>query len=264
MKILFFGDVVGKPGRKALAAMLPQLKQDLPPDCVLANAENLAHGLGITEKTLNECREAGVDFFTSGNHVWEKADVNNLFADPATPLIRPENYPSEKPGAGHKLVSIGKESLLVVNLNGQVFIEEKFTSPFTAIDSVLKLYHDNPPGGIIVDFHAEATSEKVALGWYVDGRVSAVLGTHTHIPTADEKILPHGTAYISDVGMVGLKESVIGVDKEIVINNFLGTKTSAHDIPEHGPCILNAVFIEIDPVSRQAKSLNRIYREVTV
>lgn len=152
----------------------------------------------------------------------------------------------------------------MVNLNGQVFIEEKFSSPFTAIDQILAQFQNANLAGIFVDLHAEATSEKVAFGWHADGRVSAVIGTHTHIPTADETILPKGTAYITDAGMVGLKESVIGVDKDIILNNFTNTKTTAHDIPEHGLCVINAVLVKIDPVTRHATDIRRIYREISI
>lgn len=264
LTILFFGDIVGKPGRKALAAVLPDMKKELQPDLVVANAENIAHGVGITSKTMEECRQAGVDFFTSGNHAYKKPDVLNIFADPDAPLIRPANFLDQQAGDGSRTLTIGKMPLLMVNLNGQVFIEEKFSSPFTAIDQILAKSQKANLAGIFVDLHAEATSEKVAFGWYVDGRVSAVIGTHTHVPTADETILPKGTAYITDVGMVGLKESVIGVDKDIILNNFTNTETTAHDIPEHGVCVIHAVQITIDPATRRATSIKRIYREVTI
>ncbi len=264
IKILFFGDIVGKPGRKALAAALLGMKKELQPDLVIANAENIAHGVGITSKTLEECRLAGVDFFTSGNHAFKKPDVLNVFANPEAALIRPANFIDQDSGVGFRTITIGKMSLLMVNLNGQVFIEEKFSSPFSAIDKILAQYQDAQLAGIFVDLHAEATSEKVAFGWYVDGRVSAVVGTHTHVPTADEAILPKGTAYITDVGMVGLKESVIGVDKEIILNNFTNTETTAHDIPEHGSCVLNAVMVTIDPSTRHATNIKRIRKEVTI
>jgi len=264
IKILFFGDVVGKPGRRALAAALPDLKKEFQPDLVVANAENIAHGVGITSKTMEECRQAGVDFFTSGNHAFKKPDALNIFADPDAPLIRPANFTDQQAGSGHKIITVGKMSLLMVNLNGQVFIEEKFSSPFIVIDTILAQYQGTDIAGIFVDLHAEATSEKVAFGWHVDGKVSAVIGTHTHIPTADETILPKGTAYITDAGMVGLKESVIGVDKDIILNNFTNTETTAHDIPDHGMCVVNAVLVSIDPATRHATDIRRIYREISI
>ena len=264
IRILFIGDIVGKPGRKALTAALPSIQQKHAPDVTIANAENIAHGLGVTQKTLDECRHAGIDFFTSGNHIWKKPNVLELFHDDEIPLIRPANYPEDAKGKGYKTVMVGEKKLLVINLNGQVFIEDKFSSPFTAIDKILKKEDISDYAGIIIDFHAEATSEKVAFGWYVDGRVSAVLGTHTHIQTADEKVLPKGTGYISDVGMTGLKESVIGIDKDIILNNFTQEKTIAHDIPDHGQCIINAVLVDIDASNQQTTSIERVYHEVEV
>ncbi len=264
LTILFFGDIVGKPGRRALAAILPDLKKELHPDLTIANAENLAHGVGVTQKTLDECMQAGINFFTSGNHIWKKPVVENIFKSQSAPLLRPANYPTDMPGYGHQIVNIGEKKLLVVNLNGKVFIEDEFTCPFHAIDAILDQYSNDDYAGVFVDFHAEATSEKIAFGWYTDGRITAMLGTHTHIVTADETVLPQGTAYQTDVGMVGLKESVIGVDKDIIIEKFLTGKSKAHDIPEHGNCIVNATMITIDPQTRKALSIKRIFNEVTV
>lgn len=264
MRILFFGDIVGKPGRKAVIQLLPELKKEYRPDITIANAENLAHGVGVTQKTLDECRAAGIDFFTSGNHIWRKEEVNEILKSPDAPLIRPANYPANMAGTGHKILMLGKNSLLVINLNGRVFIDGEFASPFQTIDDILSQYAGKKVDGILVDFHAEATSEKVAFGHHVDGRVAAVLGTHTHVPTADETILPHGTAYITDVGMAGLKDSVIGVDKDIIIEKFVTEKGRAHDIADHGRCVVNAVIVAINTKTRQAEHIARIARETKV
>jgi len=250
IKILFFGDIVGKPGRQAIAKSIPELKKEFSPDLIMANAENLAHGTGLTSKTLKECQTAGIDFFTSGNHIWKKPEALQLLKDEQTPVIRPANFISDYPGSGYKKIAIGSENLVVVNLNGQVFIEEQFSNK----DSKC----------LFVDFHAEATSEKVAMGWYLDGRVSAVIGTHTHVPTADEQILPQGTAYQTDVGMCGLKDSVIGVDKDIILNNFTNDQTRAHDISEHGLVVVNAVLVTINTETGKAVSCQRINREIKV
>jgi len=266
IKVLFLGDIVGKPGRKALVKSLPQIKQEYKPDITIANAENLAHGIGITLKTFEECLRAGIDLMTSGNHIWGKPDANKIFENIDSPLLRPANYPDQTPGQGQKTLLVGTKSLLVINLNGRVFIEDErgFSCPFKAIDRILEQYDKTDLSGIIVDFHAEATSEKVAFGWYVDGRISAVLGTHTHIPTADEKIMPQGTAYITDVGMVGLKESVIGIDKDIIIKKFLTQEPITHDIPDKGPCLINAVLVTIDSTTKKTKKIERIYKEIIV
>lgn len=264
IRILFFGDVVGKPGRKALIAVLPELKSQYRPHLTIANAENLAHGVGVTKKTLDECRRAGVDFFTSGNHIWDKPEAYQLFEAADVPLLRPANYGGNVPGTGHRLIPIGTQQILVINLNGTVFIQENFSNPFHAIDAILEEHRGLSLAGTIVDLHAEATSEKTALGWYLDGRVSALLGTHTHIQTADERILPKGTAYITDVGMVGLRDSVIGVEREVIIANFLKQEHSAERIPDRGTCIINAVSLELDPTTCRAVSITRITKEVVV
>lgn len=264
LKILFFGDIVGKPGRKAVAKVLPKLKKDLQPDLTMANAENLGHGLGVTQKTLEEVMKSGVDFFTSGNHVWEKNEVYRIFQNPDVPLIRPANYPNDSPGQGQKVLNIGEKSVLVVNLNGRVFMEEQLDCPFRKIDEILKEYKNNDLAAILVDFHAEATSEKVALGWYTDGHVSAVLCTHTHIPTADATILPKGTGYVTDVGMVGAKESVIGVDKDIIIKRFLTQRPLAFEIPKAKICVVNAVLLEIDQKTKKTTKIQRIDQEVEI
>ncbi|MFA6098938.1 MAG: TIGR00282 family metallophosphoesterase [Patescibacteria group bacterium] len=258
LKVLFFGDIVGKAGRRAIAKVLPELKKKYQPDITIANGENLAHGVGITQKTLDECLGYGIDFFTSGNHIWKKPEVEKIFANPDAPLIRPANYPESKPGAGQKTILVGSYPLLMINLNGRVFIEEEFSDPFKKVDEILSAHAEQNLAGIIIDLHAEATSEKVAFAWYVNGRVSAVLGTHTHIPTADEKILSGGTAYITDVGMVGPKNEVLGVDKDIIINNFTENQRKAHQIPEKGECIINAVFLTIDPETKKAETIERI------
>jgi len=262
--ILFFGDIVGKPGRQALVQLVPKLRQEYNPDLVLANAENLAHGTGITGKTLNQMLGAGIDFFTSGNHIWSKPEIYKLFEDPDLPLIRPANYPDESPGRGYKVVNANGFNILVANLHGQVFIQEELSSPFKKFDEIMEQNRDEKLHGIIVDFHAEATSENVAFGWHCDGRVSAVLGTHTHIPTADNRILPGGTAYQTDIGMVGLRDSVIGINRDVVLNNFIAEKTKSHEIDEHGVVTVNATLVKIDSSTKKAFFIDRINREIEV
>jgi len=263
-KVLFFGDVIGRLGRRGVAAVLPHLKDQYRPDFVIANAENLAHGKGVTSSTLQELKNAGVNFFTSGNHVFKKPEVYDFIDNEDTVLIRPANYPPETPGKGSKLVSIGNEKLLVINLMGRVFLTENFDCPFRALDSILEEYKDVSRIGTIIDFHAEATSEKSAFGLYADGRVSAVLGTHTHIPTADARIMSNGTAHISDIGMSGGKNTVIGVDKENVIKGFLTQQPVMFEIPETGICIVNAVLITIDPSTQKAVEIKQIQEDVEI
>ena len=244
--------------------VLPKLKEKYSPDLTIANVENLAHGTGVTAKTLQEMIEAGVDVFTSGNHIFKKPEANDLLQAKDSVLLRPANYLNDVPGHGYKIVEVGSRSILLINLIGRVFIKEEFSCPFKEIDKILAEVDTKNLAGIIVDFHAEATSEKVAFGWYTDGRISAVLGTHTHVGTADAKVLPQGTAYISDVGMVGAADSVIGDKKEPIIKSFLTGENHSIEIPEEGEVEVNAVFLEIDPKTKKALKFSRVDRKIKV
>lgn len=263
MKILFLGDIVGKGGRKAVAMALPEIKKTYQIDVTIANAENIAHGVGVTRKTLEEIRTAGIDAFTSGNHIWAKDEGVGLLSDKNTHLIRPHNYP-EGPGSGVDTIKVGKHTLAIINLQGQVFMTEGVDNPFTSLDEILAVPEVQDANAVIVDFHAEATSEKVAFGWHADGRVSAVIGTHTHIPTADTRILPNGTAFMSDVGMCGSRDSVIGVDKNVIVSTFTTGRKQRHEIPETGTMIINAVVIDIDTKSKKTTSIERVDRIVEI
>ena len=264
MKILFIGDVVGKAGRKAINQLVPQLRTEVAPDLVVANIENLAHGKGITTKTFEEIKSAGVDFYTGGNHSLAKPEANSLF-EQDLPLIRPANFDAALPGKGFKEVAAGSRKVLVINLVGQVFITDaEYRNPFKEIDQILAQINPADYAAIIVDFHAEATSEKLAFAHYVDGRVSAVFGTHTHVPTADAHVMPGGTAYVTDVGMVGIRDSVIGVGKEAAIRSFLQESKLGKTVPEEGLVDLGAVLVEVDPASRKAGGITRLDRTVQV
>lgn len=266
LKILFFGDIFGRLGRQGVKKILPKLKNKYQPDLVIANAENLAHGRGVTQTTIQEMLEAGVDLFTSGNHVFDKEAATEVFNQENSPLIRPANYIKKLPGQGAKLFKIGENNLLVVNLMGRVFIKEEkeFSCPFLAAKAILEEYENKNLAGIIVDFHAEATSEKKALSYYLDGKVSAVIGSHTHIQTADEQILEQGTAYLTDIGMTGPKDSVIGLDKKIIIHNFINDVNKSASVPESGLCQINAVYLEINPQTKLAEKIERIYEDVEI
>lgn len=266
IKILFFGDIFGRIGRQAIKKALPNLKKKYQPDLILANAENLAHGRGVTLATIEEMEESGIEFFTSGNHVWDKNAGAEILNKKKSPLIRPANYLEDKPGQGEKLLKIGENNLLVVNLIGRVFFKEQaeFTCPFIKAKQIIEAYQDKNLAGILVDFHAEATSEKKALGFYLDGKVSAVIGTHTHIQTADEQILSNGTAYLTDLGMTGPKDSVIGLDKKIIINNFINDTTKSAPVPESGICQINAVYLEINPKTQKAIKITRLDSEIEI
>ncbi|TRZ78301.1 TIGR00282 family metallophosphoesterase [bacterium] len=221
MNVLFLGDIVGRPGREAVKKILPGLKGKFEIDVVVANGENLAHGIGITQRSIDEIKDYGVDLLTSGNHIWKRKQALEIVEEDDPFIIRPANYPQGVPGKGWKLIDVAGEKLIVVNLEGRVFMDERLDCPFRALDQILDETKKLKADAIVVDFHAEATSEKKAMGFYAKGRVSAVLGTHTHVQTADEIVFPDGTAYISDVGMVGGKNSILGVKVEQSLSNFL-------------------------------------------
>ena len=248
------GDVIGRPGRRAARALLPGLRQEYAIDLIIANGENAAGGIGITTQTADELFESDVDVITSGNHIWAQREIiPTLDSSPA--ILRPLNYPNGVPGHGYFI----KGEAMVVNLIGRTFIGN-FDCPFRAIDQLLEDLADNKPPVIIVDFHAEATSEKVAMGWYLDGRVSAVLGTHTHVGTVDARLLPKGTAHITDVGMTGPLDSVIGDDVNTVLTRFL-TQLPYRISVGKGSVILNSVLVEIEETTGRAKHIKRIDRE---
>jgi len=209
MKVLFIGDVVGGPGRRGLAAAMPELRERHRPDLTIVNGENSAGGMGITEKTANALFEAGAGVITSGNHVYRHREAYD-FLDRAERVVRPANYPHANPGRGHTVVEVGGKRVGVINLSGAVGLQVA-RSPFHEVDAILERIEADV---VVVDFHAEVTSEKVAMGWHLDGKVAAVFGTHTHVPTADARVLPGSTAYISDVGMTGARTSVLGVKPE--------------------------------------------------
>jgi 2',3'-cyclic-nucleotide 2'-phosphodiesterase len=246
VKLLFVGDVVGGMGRRALAAVLPALREEHKPDFVVVNGENVAGGVGITSKTAHELLSLGVDAITLGNHAYRHRDVYE-YLDREPRIIRPANFPKGSPGRGHTVVEANGLRLGVINLSGQLFLEA-VRSPFAEADALLAELRDSTDV-VLVDMHAEATSEKVALGWYLDGRVTAVVGTHTHVPTADARVLPGGTAYVTDVGMTGPRGGVIGVKKELAIERFLTLTQVRFETSQEDPWV-NAVLVEGDSDGR--------------
>ena len=237
MKVLLIGDIIGKPGRKAVKALVPRLRQQHGIDLVVANGENAAGGIGLTQSTAEELFHSQIDIITSGNHIWKHKEIIP-YIDENDRVLRPLNFPPGVPGRGYLIYN----QALVVNLMGRVFMGD-LDCPFRAID---RLLDEVEPKSLItlVDFHAEATSEKNALGLYLDGRVSAVVGTHTHVPTADARILPKGTAFVTDIGMVGPKDSIIGDDPAGVIDKFI-TQMPHRLAVGRGMAIFNAVLVEI-------------------
>jgi metallophosphoesterase (TIGR00282 family) len=254
MKILAIGDIVGRPGRQAVTRLVPALRDEYGLDLVIANGENAAGGFGLTLSTAQELFDGGIDVLTSGNHIWAQKEIIP-YLDDELPILRPLNYPPGVPGRGY--LKTGK--VLVVNLIGRTFMTN-YDCPFRAMDSLLAELKPRP-SIVIVDFHAEATSEKVALGRYLDGRVSAVLGTHTHVGTIDTRVLPGGTAYVTDIGMAGPADSVIGDDAGAVIRRFL-TMMPHHLSVGKGKPVLNAVMVVVDEKSGRATGIERVTREL--
>jgi metallophosphoesterase (TIGR00282 family) len=240
VKLIFVGDVVGGVGRRALAAVLPGLRDEHKPDFVVVNGENSAGGVGITAKTARELLELGADAITLGNHAYRHRDVYE-FLDREPRIVRPANYPKGSPGHGHTVVESGGTRLGVANISGLLFMDA-VRSPFSEADAVLADLRGKADH-VLLDVHAEATSEKVAMGWHVDGRATACVGTHTHVPTADARVLPGGTAYISDVGMTGGRGGVIGVKRENALERFLTLTNVRFETAEEDPWV-NAVLIE--------------------
>jgi metallophosphoesterase (TIGR00282 family) len=259
---MVIGDIIGKPGRLAVVANLRDLRAELDLDLVVANGENLAAGAGLTPSLAEELFANGVDVITSGNHIWDKREIYD-YLDSGRPVLRPMNYPDDAPGRGWLLTTLPDgDHVAVMNVMGRVFMNQ-LDSPFAAMDSLLDEAAEPLPPVRIVDFHCEITSEKNAMGWYLDGRVTAVLGTHTHVPTADARLLPKGTAYISDVGMTGPRDSVIGFSLETVLPRFLTHLPTRFAVAD-GPVSFNAVVVEADRATGRALSISQIQRLIEV
>lgn len=238
MRVLFIGDVVGSPGRRAVRETMPALRERYAPDLVVVNGENSAGGMGITERTANDLFGAGADVITTGNHVYRHREAYG-FLDRAERVIRPANYPSGNPGRGHTVVELAGRRVAVVNLSGGIGLTVA-RSPFDTVDAILELLAGSADA-ILVDFHAEVSSEKVAMGWHLDGRVAAVFGTHTHVPTADGRVLPGGTAHVSDVGMTGSRTSVLGVKPEGVLRQMINQMPTKFETATEDVWVMGAV-----------------------
>lgn len=251
--IVFLGDVIGKPGRRVVTEYVRQLSPK--PDLIIANVENAAHGFGTTESNLEELRQAGIKAFTGGNHTFDRKEIHE-FIDRQQFVVRPANYPDGTPGCGSCIVELDNGLKVgIINLLGRVFMEP-LESPFLVADELLKEMR-NHTNTILLDMHAEATAEKVAMGWYVDGRVSAVVGTHTHVQTADERILPNGTAFITDVGCCGPRDGVIGMDKEGVFRRMIKQLPTRFEVAP-GPASASGVILKIDIQTGKTTSIDRI------
>ncbi len=260
VKILFIGDIFGRPGRRILKESLPEIKQEYAPDLILANGENAAAGFGITPPLVEEFLDQGISVLTSGNHIWDKREIVSYLTEQEDGrLLRPANYPDPAPGRG---LYVGKTraglEYAVLNLQGRVFMPA-IDCPFRTADKLLATIPESVKIRI-VDLHAETTSEKMSLGWYLDGRVTGMVGTHTHVPTADEFVMPAGTAYITDLGMTGPYESVIGINKDTAIRKFLTQIPERFEVAKND-VRLCGVMIEADPETGRAVSIERIIRK---
>lgn len=252
MNILFIGDIVGRPGRETVREELDKIIKENGIEFVIANGENTAGGLGITQAVLEELLGYGIDVITSGNHIWKRKEVFEIIDNPK--LLRPANYPDETPGKGFNIYKVNNTQIGIFNIQGRIFMEP-IDCPFARADNILQEF-DNI-NIIIVDFHAEATSEKIAMSWYLDGKVSAVIGTHTHVQTSDAGILPLGTAYITDTGMTGSKNGVIGVEKEEIIKHFL-TRLPFSYKPCKGNIYFEGVIIDIDEKTGKSQKIKTL------
>lgn len=268
LKILFFGDITGEPGRQAIKKVLPDLLTSEKPDLVLANVENLAHGKGVTIKTLEELIRAGVQGFTGGNHIFSKKEFSDeTLVKYADRMVRPANIPPTYSGSTAIKLKTDKGLVLIGNFMGQVFMEKQFHDPISSVFANIEdwLTANQTPDVVatLIDFHAEATSEKIAFGFFADGKVSAVLGTHTHIPTADAKVLPGGTAYITDVGMCGAAGSVLGVKKELSMERFITGNHVSFDIPEDAlKAEVSYVMITVDELTGKSIGIEAVHQVV--
>lgn len=259
---MVIGDIIGKPGRQAVVHALPPMRTELDLDLVIANGENLAAGAGLTARLAEELLANGVDVITSGNHIWDKREVYE-YLDSDRPVLRPLNYPDDAPGRGWLLHRLPDgDQVAVINAMGRVFMNQ-LDSPFAAMDALLDGAAEPLPPVRILDFHCEITSEKNAMGWFLDGRVSAVVGTHTHVPTADARLLPQGTAFISDIGMTGPRDSIIGFSLETVLPRFLTHLPTRFTVAE-GPVSFNAVVLEIERATGRATSIVQVQRLIEV
>jgi metallophosphoesterase (TIGR00282 family) len=261
IRVLFVGDVVGAPGRRTVRRLLPGLRREVGADLVVANAENSAGGRGVGVRTARELRDAGIDVLTTGNHVWAQPDVDQALADDDLRLLRPLNFPDELPGRGACTLRVKGRDVTVVSLLGRVFMNP-LDDPFRAMDTFLLTHGGGDGAGrplIVVDFHAEATSEKLAMGWHLAGRVAAVVGTHTHVPTADARVLPGETGYVTDLGMVGPRDSIIGAAIEPTLRRFLTQRPSRAAVAD-GAVGFNSVLVELDAERGTCRAVRRVDR----
>lgn len=257
IRILLLGDVVGAPGRAMFQKYIDRLKNELKIDGIIVNGENSdARGKGITSRIVNFFKHNGANVVTTGNHIWQQREIIS-YLEQHTDLLRPANFPSDCPGTGVTTFKVADTVVGVINLQGRIFMREHVSCPFRAADSILT-YLKHKTNIIFVDFHAEATSEKIGMGLYLDGRISGIVGTHTHIQTADERILPNGTGYITDLGMAGSLNSMIGMKKEPILQNFLTQMPQRFEVDKRGPFVMSGVWMEVDTSTGKTVAIERV------
>ncbi|MFH1255525.1 MAG: TIGR00282 family metallophosphoesterase [bacterium] len=264
LSILFIGEINGKIGRSAVEKILPELKKELKPDLIITNADNLAHGNGISEDSIKQMMQAGIGAFTGGNHCFNNAKSLRLY-DSDLPILRPANYSEKAPGKGFTIIELKNGcKILLISLIGQFLMPANHNNPFVKADEILSNFADNKLSAIIIDIHAEATSEKIALWRYLDGRASAIIGSHTHIMTADAQISESGSAIITDAGMTGFADGILGLDKSNIIKTFLTKIKSANVMPENGRAIFCAVHLSINSKTKRTASIKTITKYINI
>lgn len=264
LTILFLGDICGSIGRQAVARLLPELKEEYKPDLIIANGENAAHGKGITAKTAEELLAAGINWLTTGDHCFDQASSLESCFNGSLPILRPANYGPDLPGQGLSIIKTAKGEVLLINLIGRVFMAKNYEDPFRKAQEIIKSFTDKHFSAILIDIHAEATSEKIALRHFLDGQVSALIGTHTHVQTADSHITENGTGFISDAGMCGLANGVIGLEAGPIVQAYLTQTKQPHELPDHGPAIVCGVVVNIHPKNGRCLNIEAIQRRLSI
>lgn len=261
MNILYVGDIMGKPGRELTARVLPDLRQKHKVDLVIAQGENVTHGKGLSPRHMRELQKAGVDFFTGGNHILARSELHEYLEDSQQPVIRPANYPSDTPGKGYKFIETSKGKILVISLLGQIVGKDAHVvtdNPLETVDDILKQAEDQEKVATVVNFHGDYSSEKRVIGYFLDGRVTAVVGDHWHVPSADAMVLPKGTAHVTDVGMVGSLHSSLGIKTEIIIKRWQSGQLSQNILEEEPPYQFCALLMEVDNKTGLAQKVRQI------
>jgi hypothetical protein len=264
LSILFFGDIVGRLGRETIKQLLPKLKKQYQPDLVIANGENLAHGKGLTPRTIQEMLEVGIDWLTTGDHCFDQTNLVKDCFSGQWPILRPANYQMDSPGQGYALIKHKEFKILLINLVGRSLMNRYFDCPFREAEKIISQFTDKKLSAIIIDIHAETTAEKIALRHFLDGKISALLGTHTHVPTADAQITNLGTGYITDVGMTGYQAGIIGVLPEPIIQSFLTQVKMGHQLPDKGLAQCNAVHLTIDPQTKYCLNIELLQKTINL